>query len=224
MHARAQGKDEADTRPLLVLASASPRRRELLARAGIAFETLRPEVAERRARDEAPEAFARRLALDKARDVAGRLGPARTGWVLGSDTIVVRDEDVLGKPADADDAVRMLASLVGRSHEVLTAVALVPIGHASPPAAGHGPSEPPAQAEVFAVRSRVAMRPASTDELRAYAATGEPLDKAGAYALQGAGRRFVTHVEGSESNVIGLPLERTLSCLERLGGFRAGRH
>ena len=189
---------------MLILASASPRRRELLARAGIAFEVVPAEIDERSLPGEAPCALAERLAREKALAVAARLGPAPRRLVLGSDTVVVLGGEVLGKPRDALHAEALLARLVGRSHEVVTGVAVV-------------------QSEGLAlqsltVTSRVTMHPAAPEEIRRYVATGEPLDKAGAYALQGEGRRFVAAVEGSETNVIGLPLEETLALLRAAGG------
>jgi len=189
---------DARATPRLVLASGSPRRRELLARAGFAFDVDAADIPELRAPGEAPEAFARRLAREKAQAVAAR---AHGAAVLGADTIVVLADDVLGKPTDAAHAVELLARLVGREHVVITAVAVASGG----------------AVRVISVASRVRMRAASRDELRAYVATGEPLDKAGAYGLQGEGRRFVESVIGSETNVIGLPLEETIALLRELG-------
>jgi septum formation protein len=189
--------------PRLVLASASPRRSALLERAGLAFEVWPAGVDESARPDEPPEALVERLALAKARAVAERLGGGPGRLVLGSDTVVVLGEAVLGKPRDPDHAVALLSSLVGRTHRVLSGVALVE-------------SDGPLTAS-FAVESRVRMRAAGEDEIRAYVATGEPLDKAGAYAVQGRGRRFVTAIEGSESNVIGLPLGPTLALLSEAG-------
>ena len=185
--------------PPLILASASPRRRDLLDDAGIAFEVIPADIAEERRRDERPVAFASRLAAEKARAVAERVGPEPARRVLGADTIVVLGDSILGKPRNPRHAREMLARLTGRSHEVVTAIALVP--------------SDTLEIEVRAVTSRVHMRAASPEELRDYVATGESLDKAGAYALQGGGRRFVERVEGSESNVIGLPLDETLELL-----------
>jgi septum formation protein len=193
-------------RPLagpLVLGSGSPRRRELLARAGVAFEVQPADVDERARPGEAPGALAARLAHEKALAVARRVGPTPARLVLGADTIVVVDGDVLGKPADPEDAVRLLGRLVGRGHRVLTAVALV-----ESEALG---------AWSALVESRVWMRPAEPEEIRRYVATGEPLDKAGAYAAQGEGRRFIERIEGSETNVIGLPIEETLALLRAAG-------
>ena len=183
----------------LVLASGSPRRRALLERAGVQFEVCPADIPELQQPGEAPEAFARRLAAEKALAVARRLGTGEQRLVLGADTIVVLGGAVLGKPRDAEQAVEMLASLVGRSHVVTTGVAVA------------RPSD--GSVRDLAVHSRVRMRAASMDEIREYVATGESLDKAGAYALQGEGRRFVEAVEGSESNVIGLPLDETLELL-----------
>ncbi len=123
--------------------------------------------------------------------------------VLGADTIVAVDEQVLGKPRDPEHAVHLLRRLTGRVHQVFTGVAVV-----------HGNQ---GRCSVLSVESRVRMRPARESELRAYVATGEPLDKAGAYALQGQGRQFVERVEGSRSNVIGLPLEETCALLRNAG-------
>ena len=190
-----------------MLASASPRRRELLTRAGIRFEVKPSNVPEQPRPGEAPAQLARRLASEKAQAVARGLGPAPPRWVLGADTIVVIDGDVLGKPADAEHAVALLRRLVGRRHSVLTAVALV---------ASDTLSE-----RHTVVESAVTMRAADERELRAYVATGESLDKAGAYAAQGNGRRLIEKIEGSETNVIGLPLEETLELL-RAAGFAVG--
>ena len=145
---------------------------------------------------------------DKAGAVAMRPETPSDALVVGADTIVVIDGDVLGKPRDETHAVELLGRIIGREHEVITAVAVALAGEASP-------------ARTIAVSSRVHMRPAERSELEAYVATGEPLDKAGAYGLQGGGRRFVTRVDGSETNVIGLPLEETLALLADAAKSRA---
>ena len=188
----------------LVLGSASPRRRELLARAGIAFEIVPADIEERALPGEEPAALAERLAREKAEAVAERVGAAPRRLVLGADTIVVIGGDVLGKPVDPPDAMRLLGRLVGREHVVMTAVALVA-------------SDRLGEVATRVVASRVVMRDADPDEIRRYVATGEPLDKAGAYAAQGEGRRFIDRIEGSESNVIGLPMEETLALLRAHG-------
>jgi septum formation protein len=179
----------------LVLASSSPRRRSLLRELGVPFSVRVPDVDERPLPGEPPVAHVRRLALAKARAVAGALPPGvGAPWVLGADTVVVLDGRILGKPRDTDHAARMLARLSGRSHVVLTGVALVP-------AAG-------GRARTGVVRSRVAMKELDRATIRRYVACGEPLDKAGAYAVQGRGRHLVAGVSGSLTNVVGLPLER----------------
>jgi septum formation protein len=188
----------------LVLASTSPRRRRLLRQLGVAFSVRAPKTDERPLPGESPRAHVRRLALEKARAVARAL-PAGCGarWVLGADTVIALDGGILGKPRGARDAARMLARLAGRSHEVLTGVALVPVGGG--------------RARVAVVRSRVAMKPFDAGAVRRYVATGEPLDKAGAYAVQGRGRRLVASVSGSLTNVVGLPLERLAVLLVACG-------
>lgn len=188
----------------LILGSGSPRRRDLLAQAGLAFEVRAADIDESARPGEAPRALAERLAREKAAAVATRVGTRPRRFVLGADTIVVVDGDVLGKPIDAEDAVRLLGRLVGRAHEVLTGVALVA-------------SDAPARADTRVVASRVVMRAASEAEIRRYVATGEPLDKAGAYAAQGEGRRFIETIHGSETNVIGLPMDETLALLRAAG-------
>ena len=162
---------------LLVLASGSPRRSALLAEAGFAFDVLPARIDERALPGESPRKLTLRLAVDKARAVAERLGPAPPRWVLAADTVVVLGERILGKPRDAEHALAMLTDLMGHTHEVITGVAVV---------TSHRRDEHSA-----AVSTRVRMGPADESLLRAYVAGGEPLDKAGAYAIQGDGRRFV---------------------------------
>lgn len=192
----------------LILASGSPRRRDLLGRAGVPFEVRPADIAEERHPGEAPVSFALRMAREKALAVAARIGAAPARFVLGADTIVTLDGDVLGKPEDSDHAVELLSRLVGRQHSVVTAVALTASDTLAP--------------RTIHVTSDVTMRTATLDEIRAYAATGESLDKAGGYAAQGEGRRFIEHIEGSETNVIGLPLDETLELLRDAGFLFAG--
>jgi septum formation protein len=187
--------------PTLVLASASPRREELLARLGIRFTVQPSRIPEIHPPGPPAEALAA-VALDKARAVA-RLWTAGPAVVLGADTEVVLDGRYLGKPRDAADAVRILTALSGRTHEVITGVALV--------------ETPSGREETAAVTTRVTMIGATHEEIAAYVATGEPFDKAGGYAVQGQGGRLVARVDGSLTNVVGLPLETTKVLLERWG-------
>jgi len=173
-----------------ILASGSPRRRELLQNARFEFEVVPSTVPEQGMPGETPEALVRRLAVAKASQVAASV--PRGGLVLGADTVVVVEAEVLGKPADAEDAARMLRRLSGRSHRVLTGVCVV-----KAPDHIHG---------VVHASTEVWFRNLDEPEIRAYAASGEPMDKAGAYAIQGIASRFVTRIEGSYSNVVGLPV------------------
>jgi septum formation protein len=193
--------------PPLVLASASPRRRELLASRGLRFEVLPADVEETARAGEPARALVERLAVEKALAVRARLPALPRRFVLGSDTVVVLDGEILGKPRDAAHALELLSRLAGRTHTVWTGVAVATTGDGAP--------------RVCSVASGVTLRAAGEQELRAYVASGEPLDKAGAYALQGEGRRLVSRVEGSESNVIGLPLDEALALLAE-AGFERG--
>lgn len=175
---------------MLVLASASPRRRGLLDRMGLAHEVVPADIDETPRPGERPEALVARLAEAKATHVL-RSSPATAGdlVVLAADTVVVIDGAVLGKPADAADAAGMLGSLSGRTHEVLTGVAVAR----------------PGSVVVVVERTAVTFGALDEGEIEAYVATGEPLDKAGAYGIQGRGGNFVTRIEGSYDNVVGLP-------------------
>ena len=201
----------------IILASASPRRAELLRAAGIEFDVLPADVDESARPGEAPEAYVRRLAEEKTRAVAGRVSH-RT--VLAADTTVVIDGMMLAKPVDEEDAKRMLRLLSGRTHEVLTAVAVSrgPIGSA-PHVAGSAPhvngSAPPLHTEV--ARTDVEFAPLTEEEIAWYVATGEPRDKAGAYAIQGHASRFITRIAGSYSNVVGLPIALVYELLNTSG-------
>lgn len=190
-------KDEERSRPSLVLASGSPRRRELLAGLGVDF-TVRPvDVDETPLRREAPHDYVLRLGRAKG---AARIDAGEV--VLAADTIVVLDGDLLGKPEGPAQAIAMLGRLAGRRHEVLTGVSVRD-------AAGF---------EALAVEStRVDLSAMSEAEIRWYVDTGEPLDKAGAYAVQGLGALFVDRLEGSYSNVVGLPLARTYRLFQEIG-------
>ncbi len=189
--------------PSLILASGSPRRRELLLQAGVRFEVCPAGVPEIARPGESPVAFAQRLARDKALAVAKRIGPSPPRLVLAADTIVIVDNEVLGKPRNEGHALELLERLTGRSHSVVTAVALA--------------ASDTLRIRQTSAKSRVTMRAAERDELIAYVATGESMDKAGGYAVQGGARSFVTRILGSETNVIGLPLEETLDLLGAAG-------
>jgi septum formation protein len=190
----------------LILASASPRRRELLARLGLPFE-VRPSGFEETLTPGMPAgALAAALARGKAGDVAARVRAAGgdPALILGADTLVVLDGQPMGKPASRDDARRMLRALSGRSHEVVTAVVLQLEG-------------PDGRETTEVVTSRVRMRAYTEPEIEAYVRTGEPDDKAGAYAVQGLGARLVDGVDGCYTNVVGLPLRTTARLLRDFG-------
>lgn len=192
----------------LVLASASPRRLDLLTRVGLGPEVVPAEVDERLLPGEAPGAAARRLAALKADAACRQLGTV-PALVIAADTIVAIDGEALGKPIDAADAAAMLERLSGRTHEVHTAFVVAGAGGA---AAGRRVES--------VVTSRVRVKPLSRAEVDGYVATGEPFGKAGAYAIQGAGAFMVEGVEGSVTNVIGLPLVEVLEAVAALGGPR----
>ena len=202
---QASGFRDGASAPRLVLASASPRRRELIERLGLPFEVLPADVDESPMRGEAPEAMARRLAEAKALAIAHVRPHA---LVVGSDTIVVVDGDVLGKPADDDQAVRMLMRLQGREHRVETGIAVV-----APPS----PGAKAARVASSVVGVDVRFRPFDEAFARAYVATGEPLDKAGAYGIQGFGSALVERIDGDYFAVMGLPVVRMLEHLRELG-------
>lgn len=184
----------------LVLASASPRRAELLTLIGLRFRVTPVDVDETPRPGEEPGPLATRLARDKAMAVAAPAGPAA---VLGADTVVVVDGTILGKPADEEEARRFVRRLAGRTHEVVTAFAFR--------------LSPEESVAVETAVSRVTFAPMSDAEVAWYAATGEGMDKAGAYALQGIGACFIRSIEGSYTNVIGLPLDRLYPYLLRTG-------
>jgi septum formation protein len=208
----------------LILASASPRRADLLRSAGIDFDVIHADVDESVLPGETPEQHVRRLADAKARAVLARVG-ARP--VLGADTVVVVDGQILGKPRDDGDARRMLRLLSGRQHVVMTGVCLLSRDGPGPAEAGYdgrsqgpadhlrqgygGPPTPSAKAEaghyVHMTVTMVEFAALTDAEIDGYVASGEPADKAGAYAVQGLASRFVTRIDGSYSNVVGLPVD-----------------
>lgn len=183
--------------PELILASGSPRRKSLLASAGVEFEVVESGVDEVRAAHESARKFALRVACDKALSVSNRY-PARL--VIAADTLVECGGEVLGKPADAEDARRMLRLLSGNTHAVVTAFALARAGTV---------------VESAVVTSRVTFRRLAAEEIERYIASGEPFDKAGAYGIQDAGGGFIAAVEGSRDNVMGLPVDEVLRALRR---------
>jgi septum formation protein len=176
------------TSTVLVLASASPRRAELLRAAGIPFEVAVADVDEAQHLGEDAETYVRRLAGDKAARIAGR-HPGRA--VLGADTAVVLDGEVLGKPRDVAEAVEMLSRLSGRSHRVLTGVCLI---------------DPSGGSHVDIGSTLVEFRRLSAAEINAYVASGEPMDKAGAYGIQAGARGFIARIDGDVDTVVGLPV------------------
>ncbi len=185
----------------IYLASASPRRSVLLEQIGVAHRVVPAQIDEDREHDEPSERYVVRLAEQKASAVWEQTRGTERRPVLAADTTVELGERLLGKPRDAADALAMLADLSGRSHRVLTGVAL---------------RHDAGLSSVLSV-SDVRFRPTSEDERRAYCATGEPLDKAGGYGIQGYGAVFVERIEGSFSSVVGLPLRETAELLARVG-------
>lgn len=180
----------------LVLASGSPRRKELLTDLGLDFE-VRPSTLDEPAPNEAelPQTYVQRMAELKTLDVAKEY---KNSTVLGADTIVVLDDRIMGKPKDTSDALEMLSALSGKTHQVITGFCIV---------------LPDGSTITKAIETAVDMRTSTTDELKSYIATQEPMDKAGAYAIQGIGTFLVSGIRGSYTNVVGLPLTRVLEVL-----------
>jgi nucleoside triphosphate pyrophosphatase len=190
----------------LILASASPRRAELLRAAGYAFEIVVANVDESMRDGESPSIYVRRLAAEKSAAVGPGADTAEA-IVLGADTTVVIDDEMLGKPDDDNDSARMMRRLSGREHQVLTGISLrrgaVELGCVE--------------------TTSVFVAPLSDDEIAWYVATGEGRDKAGAYAIQGVASRFIPRIEGSYSNVVGLPVSRVRELLTAISDTRRGR-
>jgi septum formation protein len=183
-----------ETNQKLILASTSPRRAEMLKSAGLAFAVVRPDADEKLLSGETPVEYAVRTAREKAESV---LAPCRT-VVLGADTVVAAEGRILGKPADAEDAKAMLRLLSGKLHEVITGVCL----------------RSAEKTVCFHVATAVLFRDLSEEEIAAYVETGDPLDKAGAYAIQNGAAGMVRRIDGSYSNVVGLPLCEVIEALE----------
>ncbi len=204
----------------MILASSSPRRRELLTSLGVVFAVYKPDIDEALRHGEAPLAYVRRLASEKA--FAGGVGrllgggfPDPSDWdnlVLAADTIVISPDGqhILGKPADADEAAATLRLLRGKTHTVCTAIHLEWFSRRM-----SGTVQVEDAAEI--VQTHVTMRDYSDEDIAAYIATGDPFDKAGGYAIQHAGFSPVAHIEGCYTNVVGLPLCAVKRCLEQLG-------
>jgi nucleoside triphosphate pyrophosphatase len=185
----------------LILASSSPRRAEILANAGLPFNVLSSAVDESPYSGESPAALVQRLANAKADLVTARaVGPA---IILAADTVVVLDDNILGKPRSTEEARHMLLQLSGRTHSVLTGVALIRL--------------PDGERRQFIESTLVHFRPITEEEVSSYLATEEPYDKAGAYAIQGHAGRYIPRIEGCYFNVVGLPLSRVLTELKTLG-------
>jgi len=191
-------------KPELILASSSPRRHELLCEIGIPFQVHAANINEDQIAGEAPVTYALRLAQEKAQTVAAQYPQS---YVLGADTIVVVDGQVLGKPKDRGDAVRMLRLLSGRGHEVTTAVSVVAPATVAPGTL----------AQTRVSTTKVYFREMAEDEIQRYVAGGEPMDKAGAYAIQGGASRWADRIEGEFSNVVGLPLSLVTEMLKTTG-------
>lgn len=187
-----------DNAPPIILASQSPRRAELLRMLGLTFDTVPADIDETYRTGEEAGAHAERLAREKALAIAGRYPDA---IVIGSDTVVTLDNDVLGKPVDDDDAVRMLMRLQGREHEVATGIAV----------------SADALLRSGVERVRVRFRPFAAEAAAAYVGTGEPMDKAGAYGIQGYGATLVERIDGDFFAVMGLPICRMIALLKGVG-------
>jgi len=183
-----------------ILASSSPRRRELLGSIGLRFDIIPSEIPEQRGQAETPEEYVARLSREKARAVAEK-NPSR--WVIAADTTVALDDHILEKPADAEDAKRMLAMIAGHTHVVYTGVTLKRLDQN--------------YLDTHVATSEVRMLPMTAHDIEWYVKTGEPLDKAGAYAAQGVGGMFIDSIHGSYTNVVGLPLALLFQMLRKAG-------
>ena len=181
----------------LILASGSPRRKALLSATGFRFDVIESGIEEKRGADESGQNYALRTAAEKALAVSARV---RHALILAADTIVICNDEILTKPRDEDEAREMLATLSDKTHTVITAYALATAGIIL---------------EAKPIISLVTFRALSDSEVEAYVASGEPMDKAGAYGIQGTGSDFITHVVGSRDNVMGLPLNEVLVSLAR---------
>jgi septum formation protein len=183
-----------------ILASASPRRRELLTSIGLAFDVIPSHIPEVRAEGEAPQEYVARLSREKAAAIAEQHPAA---WIIAADTTVLLGDELLEKPADEADARRMLAAIAGKTHIVYSGVTLL--------------NREEGHRDTRVAESEVRMLPLGTRDIAWYVATGEPLDKAGAYAVQGIGALFIDSIHGSYTNVVGLPLALLFQMLRQAG-------
>jgi septum formation protein len=190
--------------PKIILASSSPRRKELLAKLGIEFEVISPLVDEVPLKDESPTDFALRVSTEKPLSVAR--GLESDFVVIGADTIVVVDDEILGKPSNIEEAKHMLEKISGREHQVITAFSIVK------------PKKEILHRET--AESRVRIKTLAPWEIEGYIKTGEPMDKAGAYGAQGVGAFLIEEIKGSYTNVVGLPLSQLVDALTKLGTLK----
>lgn len=200
----------------LILASASPRRAEVLRAAGFEFSVVPAEIDETPRAAESAVQLVERLALEKSQAAAAKIPPQETAIVLGADTVVVVDGEILGKPHTLEAAVAMLKKLQGRWHEVITGVALLAVNAES----SRGQSQQFIEHET----TRVQFSQMSDAEIEDYARSGEPLDKAGAYAIQGRASRFIPRIKGCYFNVVGLPVALITRMLSRMTSGVPARH
>ncbi|MDD6491001.1 MAG: Maf family protein [Firmicutes bacterium] len=190
----------------IILASASPRRRELLQQLGLEFE-IRPSEAQEKTKSKEPSQIVTELSEIKAQDIYERLSEEEraSSMVIGADTVVALNDRIMGKPKDYKEAVQMLLSLQGNTHQVYTGVTLL---------LRKGPGKVPSKIS-FYEKTDVTMYPASREEIEAYVSTGEPMDKAGAYGIQGRGAAFIKEIHGDYNNVVGLPIGRLYQEMKR---------
>ena len=197
---------ETPSAPILILASASPRRKEMLQQLGLSFSCLTPDVAEHVLPGEAPSIYVERIASDKARAVLQAIVPGGRELVIAGDTTVTLDGAILGKPRDAQEACDMLLRLSGKTHQVLTGVCLLRRQQ------GVVDFE-----RLFAVSTDVVFKPLSLPEIEAYVRTGDPMDKAGAYGIQSGASHMIRAIHGSYTNVVGMPMTELYEELQTLG-------
>lgn len=193
------------TQPKIVLASGSPRRREMLEKLGIDITVIPSNAPEEVLANETPEEHVVRLSIDKAKEVAERENVSGR-WFIGSDTVVLLDDRILGKPADEKEAAEMLSALSGNSHTVLSGYAII--------------DREKREIVSDAVATEVCFRELTEEEITGYIASGEPMDKAGSYAIQGKAGVFVERISGSYNNVVGMPLCQVIEVLKRMGAVK----